>query len=160
MIKQVFAGSALALASLVAFTVSAQNDEPTPEQQAVSATETRQAVFKLLGYNMGAIGGMARGDIEFDAEVATRNARRIEALAPMIPELFARMDTRDFDVDSEALPIIWEQAADFESHATDLVEAAATFASVAEAGDRMEILGQVRAFGATCGNCHDIYRED
>ncbi len=159
MMKQLIAGGVLGLAAATAVTVSAQNDEPTPQERAVAATETRQAVFKLLGYNMGAISGMAQGDLEFDAELAARNARRIESLAPMIAELFERNDTRDFDVDTRTLDSVWDEMDEFSRLADELQEAAATFAATAEGGDRMQILGGVRAFGSTCGNCHDEYRD-
>jgi hypothetical protein len=86
----------IAFAALSGVTISAQ-EGPTPEQQAVMATENRQAVFKLLGVNMGPIVGMARGAVPFDASIAERNARRIAMLAPMIPELVGAMDTREFE---------------------------------------------------------------
>lgn len=148
------------LAAAMAVSVQAQDDAPTPSELAQSATETRQAVFKLLGFHMGPIGGMARGQVEFDAALAERNARRIAALAPMIPELFAARDTRDFDVDTEALPLIWDNMGDFQTKAAELEEAALTFAETAAGGDRAQVLGGLRAFGSTCGNCHDTYRVD
>lgn len=141
-------------------TVSAQQPEPTPEQIAAQATETRQALFKVLFYNLGTISGMARGTVEFDAAVAERNANRIAALAPMIPEMFAANDTRAFDVETEALPIIWDRMDEFQEKANNLVNAANTFAATASTGDRNAIIGGIRAFGGTCGNCHDTFRVD
>lgn len=159
--KRMLSCTVLVLATAALSITSAQeDDEPSPAEQAAAATETRQAVFKLLGYNMSTISGMARGEVEFDAEIAERNARRIASLAPMIPELFARMDTRDFDVETEALDVIWEDPEGFESRAMDLVEGANEFADIAAGGDRMETIGSVRAFGSNCGNCHDDYRVD
>ncbi len=160
MLKTVFTSMVLTLAAGTLLTASAQGDEPTPAERAASAAETRQAVFKLLGYNMGTIGAMAKGDIEFDAEIAERNARRIATLASMIPELFARMDTREFDVETEALDVIWENPEKFKSRAMDLVDGANEFADIAANGDRREIIGNVRALGSNCGNCHDDFRVD
>jgi cytochrome c556 len=154
--QRIFLATALSL--LLASSVSAQ-EGPTPEQQAAAATENRQAVFKLLGFNMGPIVGMARG-APFDAAVAERNATRMAALAPMIPELFAAMDTRAFDVDTEALPVIWENPDDFAAKAAALQEAATAFAATAAGGDQAETLGGLRNLGGTCGNCHDSYRVD
>lgn len=159
MLKKLFAPALIILSTTTAMTTLAQQT-PTPEQLAQSATETRQAVFKLLGYNMGAISGMARGTVEFDSAVAQRNAERIAALAPMIPELFAARDTREFSVETEALPVVWEQMDLFNEKANNLLAAANTFASLAESGDRTAILGGLRAFGSTCGNCHDTFRVD
>lgn len=157
--RQIASCLLLAVAGAI-FSVSAQQQEPTPEQLAASATETRQGVFKLLSYNMGAISGMARGTVEFDAAIAERNANRIAALAPMIPELFAARDTRDFAVETEALPLIWDSMEEFNQKAANLVSAANTFAEVARGGDRAATIAAVRAFGGACGNCHETFRVD
>lgn len=159
MLKRILTASTALLACAAIFTATAQ-DGPSPQQQAISATETRQAVFKLLGFHMGPIGAMARGDREFDAELAERNARRIAELAPIIPDVVAAMDTRDFDVETEALPRIWDNMDAFEQRAADLEEAANTFAEIAADGDRMEVIGAVREFGSNCGDCHDDFRVD
>lgn len=151
--------AAAVLTGLLATAATAE-EGPTPEQRAAMATENRQAVFKLLGVNMGPIVGMARGQVPFDAAVAERNARRMVALAPMIPELFAAMDTREFAVDTEALPAIWENPDDFAAKAAALQEAATTFADTAAGGDQAATLGGLRNLGGTCGNCHDSYRVD
>lgn len=142
------------------FSATAQQQEPTPEQLAENATETRQGLFKLLSYNMGTISGMARGTVEFDAAVAERNANRIAALAPMIPELFAARDTREFAVETEALPLIWDSMEEFNQKAVNLVNAANTFSEIARGGDQAATIAAVRAFGGTCGNCHETFRVD
>lgn len=158
MIKRFAAGfSIIALVmSGITFTSTAQ-DAPTPAQQAAAATETRQAVFKLLYFNLLPIAGMARG-APFDAEVAERNGRRIAALAPMIPDLLYAMDTREFDVETEALDIIWEDQDDFRAKVQALIENANTFADAAAGGDARAALGAFRGLGGSCGNCHDTYR--
>jgi cytochrome c556 len=160
MIRKIALTGAAALSMAAFISVSAQqNDEPTPEERAIAAAETRQAVFKLLRYNMDAINGMARGEVEFDPELAERNARRVADLAPMIPELFAANDTRAFDVRTAAEPHIWDRFDEFSNLAGELEAAATEFASVAATGDRAQLLGGIRAFGATCGNCHRPFRE-
>jgi cytochrome c556 len=160
-LKKILALSALALTSAAIYTASAQDaPPPTPEQIAASSTATRQAVFKLLSFNMAPINGMARNTVEFDAALAQRNALRVAALAPMIPEVFAANDTRTFGVTTEALPIIWDNMDDFRAKAAALEDAANTFAAVAAGGDRAATIGAIRAFGSTCGNCHREYRVD
>lgn len=160
MVKKLIGAGVIALASTLVVTATAQQDEPpTPEELAISATETRQAVFKLLAFNMAPISGMARG-AEFDAGLAERNARRIAGLAPMILELFAARDTREFSTETEALPVIWDNTDDFRQKAMDLESAANTFADVASGGDRNQTIAAIRAFGSTCGNCHREYRVD
>jgi cytochrome c556 len=139
---------------------AAAEEAPTPEQQAAAATSTRQAVFKLLYFNLGPIVGMARGEVEFDAAIAERNARRIAAIAPMIPDVFGAMDTREFDVTTQALPVIWDDMAEFSDKAAALVEAAGIFADTAAGGDQAATLGGLRSLGGACGNCHDTFRVD
>ena len=150
-----------ALAMLVSgtlFTASAQ-DEITPEQMAAGATETRQSVFKLLLFNLLPIVGMAQG-APFNAELAEKNALNIAALAPMIPDLFTAMDTRNFDVETEALDVIWENPTEFAAKTQALLEGANAFAEVAAGGDMAATLGAFRGLGGSCGNCHDDFRVD
>ncbi|MDP1932353.1 MAG: cytochrome c [Gammaproteobacteria bacterium] len=160
MMKCVVGFGLLFLGATAIFTATAQQEAPSPEQLAINSTKTRQAVFKLLSFNMGTINGMARGTIEFDAAIAERNANRIAAIAPMIPEVFAARDTREFAVETEALPIIWDRMTEFSEKAANLVAAANTFAEVARGGDRTATIAAVRAFGGTCGNCHETFRVD
>ena len=157
--KTLVISAVVSLGLAFAMTSDAQ-EGPTPAQRAAGATADRQAVFKLLRHNIGPIVGMARGMMDFDAAIAERNARRIAALAPMIPELLAAMDTREFDVTTEALPVIWDDMDGFADKAQDLVDAANTFADIAAGGDQAATMAGVRGLGGACGNCHDMFRVD
>lgn len=147
------------LVSGLLFTSLAQDDPPpTPQENAAAAADTRQAVFKLLLFNLRPIIGMAQG-ATFNAELAERNALRIASLAPMIPDLLAE-DTRGFDIETEALDLIWDNQDDIADKAQALVEAANAFAATASGGDMGATLGAVRDLGGACANCHDTYRVD
>jgi len=156
--KFVVLASALTIAlSGVTFTAFAQ--DMTPEQQAAAAVDTRKSLFKILRFNLVPIAGMAQG-APFDAEVAERNARRIAAMAPMIPEVLAR-DTSAFDgIETTALDIIWENQDDIAAKAQTLMDNANAFADVAAGGDMAATLGAFRQLGGSCGDCHDTYRVD
>lgn len=155
--KKLITTMTLMIASLVSMILQAQ--QMSPEEQAAATTETRQAVFKLLGFHMGPIGAMARGQMDFDADLAKRNAERIAVLGTIIPDVFAS-DTREFDVVTRALDKIWDNKADFEAHAAELVKQAQAFAEAASSGDRATTLGALRPLGSACGDCHDDYRFD
>ena len=144
-------------ASGLLFVASAQ-DEMTPEQIAARAVTQRKALFQTIYFNLGPIAGMAQG-APFDAEVAERNARRIAAIASMIPEVLAQ-DTRGFDVETTALDIIWDNMDDIGTKAQALEDNANAFAEAASSGDFATAMGAFRAFGGSCGNCHDAYRVD
>ena len=155
--KALVVATAAAVFSTAVVTTANAQEAPTPEQVA-GAADTRQSVFKLLRFYLGPIVGMARG-APFDAELAEKNGRRIAALAPSIPDVFMH-DTRDFDVETEALDVIWEDKAEFENKAMALMNNATAFADLAATGDRGQTLGAFRALGGSCGDCHDTFRVD
>jgi len=150
--------SAIAMiASGIVFTSYAQ--DMTPEEQAAAAVDQRKSLFKTIRYNLGPIAGMAQG-APFDAEVAERNARRIAVMATMIPEMLA-VDTSAFDnIETTALDSIWDNQDDIAAKAQALIDNANAFADAAATGEMGATLGAFRAFGGSCGNCHDTYRVD
>lgn len=150
----------LGTATLWGLDARADKAPTTPEEHAARAVEMRQSVVNLFAFNIGPISGMARGKAEFDADIAARNARRIAALAPMLIEAFEAMDTRPYDVKTEALPVIWEKFDEFKQKNDALIEAANEFAAIADRGDKAETLGALRGFGGKCGDCHDTFRVD
>ncbi|MBN4053413.1 cytochrome c [Haliea sp. AH-315-K21] len=110
--------------TLISFNTMAQRNM-TPEQMAGMSVANRQAVFKLLGFSMGPLQGMARGG-DFDQAVAIRALERIQTLAPMIPELFAS-DTTAYDFETRALNGIWSDMDGFANAANDLVMGACSY---------------------------------
>ena len=145
------------IAFSMAFTSYAQ--DMTPEEQAAAAVDQRQSLFKTIRYNLGPIAGMAQG-APFDAEIAERNARRIAVMATMIPEMLA-VDTSNFDnIETTALDSIWDNQDDIAAKAQALIDNANAFADTAATGEMGATLGAFRAFGGSCGNCHDTYRVD
>lgn len=152
--------AALVVAGIALTTGAIAQNMQTPEQQAQGAVNTRKSVVRLFSFNMAPINAMARGNQEFDAALVEQNARRIATLAPMLPEAFAAMDTRAFDLDTEALPVIWEEFEEFEQRANNLAEAVNNLAAVAATGDQAETIRTAGAIGRTyCGGCHEMFRE-
>jgi cytochrome c556 len=151
---RLFSAAALMLASSLAMS---QAGPPSPEAQAKTAVENRQAAFKLISLNFGPISGLMRNQA-VDPAVVARNAARIESLAGMLPELFER-DTREFkSIQTAALDGIWNSQADFKTKADALVAAAGKLAAAAKAGDSAATSAAAGEVGRTCGACHDAYR--
>jgi len=149
--------AAAMVVSSVVFTSYAQ--DMTPEERAAAAVDQRKSLFKTIRYNLVPIAGMAQG-APFDADVAERNARRIAVMATMIPEMLA-VDTSDFDnIETTALDSIWDNQSDIATKSQTLIDNANAFADAAATGDMGATLGAFRAFGGSCGNCHDTYRVD
>ena len=120
--KRIVMTGAVLLSSLISFNTIAA--EQSPEQQAAAAVATRQAVFKLLSFSNGVLGGMARG-APYDAEAAILATERIEILAGMIPALFAADTTAvNHGATTRASDLIWSSKADFDQLAADLAAGA------------------------------------
>lgn len=132
--------------------------ELTPDQ-AERAVETRQSVLHLMAWNISPLGAMARDRIEFDADRVATNADRLLALSKMLSDAFGP-DTRDNDVTTEALDVIWEQPEDFAAKIQANIDAAGALVEVAATGDEGEIKAAIGRLGSTCGSCHDDFRLD
>ena len=128
-------------------------------EQAQKATETRQSVLKVVGWNIGPLGAMARGLVPYDAALVERNAQRIAWMASMIPDAF-RADTRAHDVSTEALPVIWENYARFEELAGNAQASAEKLAEIAAGGDEAAAKRAIGALIDDCRACHDDFRLD
>ena len=122
------------------------------------AVKARQAHMQLYGFNLGQLGGMARGTIDYDAEAATKAAANLVALASVDQTAYWTEGTATGETEgSRALPAIWENYADYEDQNAALLEAAMSMEAVA--GDGLEALqGQMRGVGGACGACHEDYR--
>ena len=142
---------------LVSMTSSAE--PATSDKQAEAATQFRQALLQLVKSNVGALGGMAKGAIPMDADKIKINSMRIEQLSLMMDDYFS-VDTREFDVDTEALPKIWDNYSDFQAKIKDLTAAAQELNKVAMAGKEGEFKTKIGALLKTCKGCHDEYKED
>lgn len=123
------------------------------------AVEARQGYYKLLGANMGMLAGMAKGEIEYDAEKAKLHAGNIANLAKtnhgflFVPG----SSSEDLPGVSRALPALWKDMAGVGAAAKKYSEAAANIAKVAGEG-RAALGGGVKMLGGSCKGCHDNYR--
>ena len=125
--------AALVVAGIVVTTGAIAQRRQSPEQQAQSAVDTRKSVVRLFNFNMGPINAMARGGA-YDAAIVEQNARRIAVLAPMLPETFAAMDTRAFDLETTALPLVWDDFEEFQQRTNNLIDGVNELAATAATG--------------------------
>ena len=148
--------SAAIISALISFNSFAQR--MSPEEMAEASVANRQAVFKLLAFNMGPLQGMARGG-DFDQAVAVTAIERIQTLAPMIPELFAN-DTTTYDLETRALNRIWSNMDSFSDAANDLVMGATEALSIINSQGAGGIRNAIQQIGPKCGACHDANRAE
>ncbi len=155
--KRIAIAGAILLSSLVSLNTIAA--ELSPEQQAANAVTTRQAVFKLLAFSNGVLGGMARG-APFDAAAAIQATERVEMLAGMIPAVFANDTTAlaHGGATTRASDTIWATKADFDMLAADLAAGAVAARDILTAQGEAGVRDAVGAIGPKCGACHDRFR--
>ena len=145
-------GGRLVLCALVAAGLGSATAAPKPDD----AVAYRQGILRAMGWNVGPMGAMVKGDMPFDEQRFAFLAGRTAALAPMALEGFTP-DTRD--AKSHARPGLWDNLDDFEARMSKLREATAALASVAQGGDEAEIRRQFGETVQVCKGCHDEYRE-
>ncbi|GGL80040.1 c-type cytochrome [Wenxinia marina] len=124
-----------------------------------AAVEARQSHMELQGMMVGVLGGMARGNMEYDAETAQAAADNLAALASMSHRFYWPEGTAAGEIeDSRALPAIWENPEEFQAHVDQLDEAAAGLVQVA--GDGLEAMqAGLGPVGQACGSCHEDFRQ-
>lgn len=123
-----------------------------------AAIEARQSHMQLYAHNLGILGGMARGNIDYDPEMAVTAAADLVAIASVSQQAYwpEGTDNAAFD-DSRALPEIWEDTEGFEAAKAALLAAATALAETAGTGP--EGLAGLREVGGACGACHESFQE-
>ena len=125
------------------------------------AIESRIAVMKLQSWYAGPLFGMAKGDMEYDAEMARTYAANLNTMAnveagAMWPE---GTDNESYAGKTRALPELWTTWPEAGRKAEALSEAAAALAEVA--GDGLGALrSKIGAVGKACKGCHDDFRAE
>lgn len=143
---------AVALAALGCGTAAFAQDDFSAQLKA------RQGQFRIMAINLGILGGMAQGKMDYDADAAQAAADTLVAVStiqqgPMWPE---GSDNMSID-GTRAQPTIWEQNDDFLSKWSDFGTAAQAMQAAASGG--VEALGPVMGqMGGACKACHDTHR--
>jgi len=150
--------AAIGLAALVAAApAAAQVQKPTPSK-AERAIKYRQSALYLLGWNIGPISAMVKGEIPFDQDAVVLRADRLAQLAPMIAEGFPA--DSQAGAPTKAKPEIWQNVDDFRAKAAELERVTKKFAATARTGDRKQIATGLGEVGGACKSCHDKYRAE
>lgn len=144
--------SIAALAALAVFAAPAfAADLPQP-------VKARQGQFNIMALNLGILGGMARGSVEYDAEAAQAAADSLVAVSMIAQPAMWPEGTDAMALDgTRAEPAIWENIDDVLAKWGEFGAAAEAMAAVAGTG-KAAIGPNMGALGASCKGCHDTYR--
>lgn len=124
------------------------------------AVSARKAHMQLYSFNLGTLGAMAKGEVEYDADAASAAAGNLAALAALSQRGYWVPGTSSDDLpdESRALPAIWEEGSKAGEIGASFAEAAAALAAVA--GDGKDAMaGAIGPVGKGCGDCHEGYRK-
>jgi cytochrome c556 len=140
-----------ALAVVAAFSTAVLAQTPPADR----SIQYRQGVFKAMGWHMGVLGAMAKGDRPYDAAVASRSAKFVNELAAMPWDGFG--PGTDTGAPTKAKPEIWKETAKVKQLSDALQVETGKLASAAGGGlDALK--GAVGPTGKACSNCHDDFR--
>lgn len=142
---------AAGLATALSTTAFAQNPFDMPH-------DARQGVMAIMGINMGVLGGMARGRMDYDADKAQSAANAILGVSMVdFPSLFPEgSDEMGLD-GTRAAAAIWDNMAGFTAEWAKVQMAAPALAEVAGQG-KDEMATALGGVGGTCRSCHMSYR--
>ncbi len=113
--------------------------------------EARHALMKSFGGAAKALGGMAGGEVAFDAAAAaTAKAALVDGAA----QIGAKFEVNAQDPESEAKPEVWTNWDDFLVKAKAMADAAGAMDVASLDG----IKAGMGAVGGACKDCHMTYR--
>lgn len=125
------------------------------------AIKARKAQMQLYSWNLGALGAMAKGSVDYNADAASSAANNLLALV--------KLDTMTMwpqGSDSTAMPgktrtkvEAWTTWPAIGEKQTAMVDAATALAAAA-GGGLDSLRGAMGAAGKGCGGCHETYREE
>ncbi len=123
------------------------------------AVKARKAHMQLYAFNLGTLGAMAKGEVEYDAGAASAAASNLAAVASLNQMAYWAPGTSSDDLpgESRSLPAIWEEGSKAGEIGASFAEAAAALAAVA--GDGKDAMaGAMGPVGGACSECHKAYR--
>jgi cytochrome c556 len=132
--------------SLGAGVVAAQN---------VAVIKERQGHLKAMGDAVKPVAAMFKGEADFDLAKVQAALKVIQERAPKLPTLFP--DDSKTGEDTEALPVIWDEKADFEGRYKKLADDAK--AAEAAITDEETFADGWKKVVGNCSGCHKKFRK-
>ena len=151
-----------ALLVTAAFSTTAFSDGHSDNKAIEAAIKARQSQMRLYAFNIGLLGGMAKGEIDYDADAAQAAASNLAALAKLDQSrLWPKgSDSETLGKDKpEALAAIWVPGSEVGAKAMAMTEAAVAM-DAAAGGGLDSLRGAIGPLGKSCGGCHETFRVD
>lgn len=121
-----------------------------------AAVNARHGQMQMVGYSIGLLGAVAKGEMEYSAEMVDSAAKNLQALARMDRASLWIAGTEQGAVDgSRAKAEIWSDPDGFAATFKQLDDAATALIGAADAAAVGAGMG---ALGESCKACHEKYR--
>ena len=147
----------VSIALFTASSVFAEDDGPHDK-----AIKARQALMQLYSFNLGILGGMAKGEVEYDADAATAAADNLLSAVSMNQSAMWPAGSHSEDAanrKNRALEAIWTTFPEITEKSKAIVTAATVMQ--AAAGNGLDALkGAMGGAGKSCKGCHDDFRAE
>lgn len=126
-----------------------------------NAIKARQGVMQIYSFSLGALGAMAKGEMDFDANLAQASADNLLAAAtlnagPMWPQ--GSDSEQMLEVETRALPAIWSTYPAVVDKSKAMVAAATAMQKAA--GSLDGIRASIGDVGKACKGCHTDFRAE
>jgi cytochrome c556 len=128
-----------------------------PKMKAIKA---RQGEMQLRAFNAGPLFGMAKGKIEYNAELASKLAGNLKLMLDLDNgRAWAKgSDNEAYPGKTTALPKVWTTYPEISEYGKKYASAVKDLAAVAGTGaDALK--SKMGALGKSCKGCHDEFRE-
>lgn len=125
-----------------------------------STIKARQAEMQLRSFNVGPLFAMAKGKVDYNAEMASKLAGNLKLLLDLDNgRAWAKGTGKDnYPDESDALPKIWTTYPEIGKYGKKYKEAVTQVAAVA--GNGLDALkSKIGMLGKSCKGCHDEFRE-
>jgi cytochrome c556 len=126
----------------------------------LNAIKARQGEMQLRSFNVGPLFGMAKGKIDYDAEMAEKLAGNLKLMLDLDNgRAWAQgSDNENYAGKTTALPKIWTTYPEIADYGKKYVMAVNELAAVAGNG-KDALRSKLGALGKSCKGCHDEFRE-
>ncbi len=123
-----------------------------------AAVKARKGQFEVLAHSMGILGGMARGNVPYNAEAANAAAANIVTVTKLNQSALWPAGSHNGTLkNTRAQPNIFDNVADFTAKWETLGKRATALQSAA--GNGLEALRPaIGGVGGACQDCHEKYR--
>ncbi len=153
MLRQLTTAAAVTLALAGGAGIATAQDGPFEMQIAA-----RQGIMAYRALQLGTLGAMAKGEVDYDAAAAQKAADNLMASVTLDASmLWPQGSDHEANPKSEALPAIWADGSDIGAKGKAMVDAATAMQAAAGTGlDGLKTaMGEV---GGACSGCHKAFR--